>query len=374
MTNDKFYGYSPTPKKGSIGAPYGNDNRLDRVNPYEFKKGMDYELATMGISRLNESDPLQRQTSTDKVLKNLATFPAYYSCKIQYETEYRNVQGKKPSFNKYMKEKYENRMKPVEQEYKNDKMVALKEAIKNEIRSILSEKMDPVGKEDGDINNDGKKDKTDDYLANRRKAISKATGKNEAYGDEKVDNDGFPAGVSDKDKEKIKGLKKEEDEDDAPDDDVIAKKAAKKAKQKSKDKKAAKKRDSVDIQSDIKKAEIQLGKIKAEIKEFARKFNSGKIDKETYFAKVGDRPKQKKDLDNLIDKLNKEFVEAEGNEAKQRQEVAATAMDRDVNRKLLEIIKEAGAPLHEGAAGVKMHYDIARKAYMEGLINGLNES
>ena len=132
MANDKFYGYSPSPKKGSIGVHYGNDNRLDRVNPYEFKKGMDYELATMGISRLNESTPDQRQTSTDKVLKNLATFPAYYSCKIQYETEFRNFQGRKPSFNKYLKEKYENKMKPVDQTYKNDKMVALKEAIKNE--------------------------------------------------------------------------------------------------------------------------------------------------------------------------------------------------------------------------------------------------
>ena len=40
--------------------------------------------------------------------------------------------------------------------------------------SIVDEKLDPVGKEDDDINNDGKVDKTDDYLANRRKAISKA--------------------------------------------------------------------------------------------------------------------------------------------------------------------------------------------------------
>ena len=54
-------------------------------------------------------------------------------------------------------------------------------------------------------------------------------------------------------------------------------------------------------------------------------------------------------------------------------EVAATAMGRDVNRRLLEIIKESGANLHEGAAGVKMHYDIARKAYMEGLTAGLNK-
>tara|TARA_B100000927_G_C16445194_1_gene461453 strand:+ start:42 stop:1535 length:1494 start_codon:yes stop_codon:yes gene_type:complete len=34
-----------------------------------------------------------------------------------------------------------------------------------------TKKLDPVGKEDGDINNDGKKDKTDSYLANRRKVI-----------------------------------------------------------------------------------------------------------------------------------------------------------------------------------------------------------
>ena len=37
----------------------------------------------------------------------------------------------------------------------------------------MAEKMDPVGKEDADINNDGKVDKTDKYLANRRTAIAK---------------------------------------------------------------------------------------------------------------------------------------------------------------------------------------------------------
>lgn len=36
------------------------------------------------------------------------------------------------------------------------------------------EALDPVGQEDGDVNNDGKKDKTDKYLMNRRKAIGKA--------------------------------------------------------------------------------------------------------------------------------------------------------------------------------------------------------
>jgi len=40
------------------------------------------------------------------------------------------------------------------------------------IAASKAEALDPVGKEDDDINNDGKTDKTDKYLANRRKAIS----------------------------------------------------------------------------------------------------------------------------------------------------------------------------------------------------------
>ena len=337
MANDKFYGYSPKPKKGSIGVPHGNDNRLDRVNPYEFKKGMDYELATIGISRLNESTPDQRQVSTEKVLKNLGTFPAYYSCKIQYETEYRNFQGRKPSFNKYMKEKYENKMKPVDQTYKNDKMVALKEAIKNEIRSILSEKMDPVGKEDGDINNDGKKDKTDDYLKNKRDAISKVVGK--------------------------KSVK--EEDDDAPDDDDVAKKATKSAKKKAKGVKGIEK--EIAAKKDEKKA------LKAKIDPLIAKFKDKSLDKDSYMKKVGDTPKRIKALNDEIAKLEKSLDAALVKETDDMREVAATAMGRDVNRRLLEIIKESGANLHEGAAGVKMHYDIARKAYMEGLTAGLNK-
>lgn len=38
----------------------------------------------------------------------------------------------------------------------------------------VQEELDPVGKEDGDINNDGIKNKTDKYLLNRRKAIGRA--------------------------------------------------------------------------------------------------------------------------------------------------------------------------------------------------------
>jgi len=40
------------------------------------------------------------------------------------------------------------------------------------IAASKAEGLDPVGKEDDDINNDGKVNKTDKYLANRRKAVA----------------------------------------------------------------------------------------------------------------------------------------------------------------------------------------------------------
>ena len=45
--------------------------------------------------------------------------------------------------------------------------------------AIYEKKLDPVGKEDADIDNDGDTDKTDKYLHKRRKAIGKAMGKAE---------------------------------------------------------------------------------------------------------------------------------------------------------------------------------------------------
>ena len=53
-------------------------------------------------------------------------------------------------------------------------------------------------------------------------------------------------------------------------------------------------------------------------------------------------------------------------------EVASTAMDTDIKRRLLEIIEESGVALNEGAVGIKTYYDIARNSYMEGLTAGLN--
>ena len=61
---------------------------------------------------------------------------------------------------------------------KNTAMID-KEISKEMKKLNIKEKMDPVGKEDGDIDNDGDKDSSDKYLAKKRKAISKAIDKNE---------------------------------------------------------------------------------------------------------------------------------------------------------------------------------------------------
>ena len=47
-------------------------------------------------------------------------------------------------------------------------------ALVEKLGDDVNEKLDPVGKEDDDIDNDGDSDESDDYLRKRRKAIGKA--------------------------------------------------------------------------------------------------------------------------------------------------------------------------------------------------------
>ena len=51
-------------------------------------------------------------------------------------------------------------------------------------KTTFNEAMDPVGKEDEDIDNDGDSDKSDKYLSNRRKAIGKAMSEEEEMEEE----------------------------------------------------------------------------------------------------------------------------------------------------------------------------------------------
>jgi hypothetical protein len=62
----------------------------------------------------------------------------------------------------------------------------LYEKLSESLLSLNEKKLDPVGKEDGDIDNDGDEDDTDSYLANRRRAIGKAMKKEDMQYEEKM--------------------------------------------------------------------------------------------------------------------------------------------------------------------------------------------
>jgi hypothetical protein len=70
----------------------------------------------------------------------------------------------------------------ADDEKETSKLANRQKGIKRAVNRLTKEGLDPVGKEDGDVNNDGKKDGTDKYLMNRRKAIGKAIKKKMSEG------------------------------------------------------------------------------------------------------------------------------------------------------------------------------------------------
>jgi len=305
MANNKFSGYTPKkevtkPNEGTAGS----GTRLDRVNPYEFRKGMDYELTAMGCSRLAESLPEEREKSTEKVLKNLEEHSGYYSALIQFEGGMnQGNQISETSFKKYLESYTSERgdgMIEVTKEIKDDKMTepkydksiyTLKEAIKKEIRGIMTEKKDTDVEE---------KEPTKKQIKGLDKQIASL----------------------DKERESLEKKKKE---------------------------------------------------LHGSIKPLIQKFNNKELDKDAYMKKVKDTPKKIKDIITRLGGIEKEKEAILDKQKNERREVAGTVMTREVHRKLLEIIKEKGISLREGSDAIRVHYEIAKLAYMEGLTAGLKD-
>ena len=77
-----------------------------------------------------------------------------------------------------------------------------------EVQAIEEKKkLDPVGKEDGDIDNDGDKDSSDSYLLNRRKAVKKAIAKEEV---EQVDEADSLAAMAARREKRLQAQRKRE--------------------------------------------------------------------------------------------------------------------------------------------------------------------
>ena len=101
-------------------------------------------------------------------------------------------------------------------------------------KEVQEKKLDPVGKEDGDIDNDGDEDSSDEYLASRRKKVSGEIAK--GVGKEPANEPGEnPPKVSKEKQVKVayeeKGVnpftKDDDDEDDSEDDEKKSKKPKK---------------------------------------------------------------------------------------------------------------------------------------------------
>ena len=313
MANNKYAGY--TPKKEETlpnkGIP-GSGNRLDRVNPYEFRKGMDYELVDMGCSRLAESTVEERETATEKVLKNLKEHGGYYSALIQFEGGM-NQAGKidESSFKKYLESYTSERgdgMKEVKNafktgkmedaDHKDDKMTELKEAITQEIKNILSE---------------AKKDKDE------------------------------PESDEDTDKKASKGAK-------------------------------GKEKALAALDKEIEKLKAEKDKNKDKLSAPLKRYKDGKLTADEYRKLSDDTVKRNKEIVKRLGEIEKEKEAISLNEKLGRREVAKTMMEKDTHMAILEIIKEYGISLREGSQGVKAYYEIAKTAYQEGYMEGLQKN
>ena len=402
MANNKLYGYTPKMNKSSgkegstySGAEEGNTyenigNRLDRLNPYEFRKGMDYELVAIGCSRLAESTPEEREKATETVLKNLEENGGYYSALIHYETKFRGKDSK-PSFKSWLKEipkgldrknvtsdvrskslKSPNYSYKHTQMAKTDKMDELKEAIKLEIRSVLNEQgaakaaamADMEDEEGTSKKGKAKKDKPvrKDRFDREEEAIkdilfrvdAKIDKKFYCPEDQKTEQKGEEEDNTMKDPAKgsllyIKDclMKQYADLKDEHDGDLKKAKAA---------------YDDLQMEANAEFSEV--------FKDFGEEFEKNDVG-EIYVEKQELFQTIKKLQERLKLGLDKARAGVEEEAKGIRRQVAETEMTRTEALSLLNIIKENGISLREGSQNIKVYYEIAKAAYLEGVANAL---
>ena len=399
MAHSKFYGYTPKQSKTSgkegtmySGAEEGNTyehlgDRLDRVNPYEFKKGMDYELTAIGCSRLQESTKEEREKATETILNNLEKTPNYYTSLITYETLFRNVQGSKPSFTSWLKEQENVHMQEVnrgdkDSKHKDDKMTepkydkkeytqsfgktkALKEAIKNQIRKSLKEQVD--------LDLDSKE--ADKAATKAAKKASK--GKKGKKGEPKKSSNRFDDEIKAIEKLLWKGNEEgsEHDKKEPHTESLIGIKNS--AFDSHKQQRADGKEDIEDWKSKLKELNDSEGikSIEDHIKEWGPKtkenpkaagnnVKEGDLKGDDFFQTI-------KKFEQRIEAIKKEKEEDIKKRYLETRDLAQYQMERGDHIRLLEIIREKGISLREGAMGVQTYYEIAKASYLEGLSKGL---
>jgi len=420
MANNKFYGYTPKTSKppkpvektwggeDEGGNAYeGMSNRLDRVNPYEFRKGMDYELTAIGCARLQESTPEEREKATESVLKNLESMPNHYTSLITYNTLFRNVQGSKPTFNAWLKTQENTKMQEVnrgdkDSKHKDDKMTdKIPKYTKGDYTKKFETKPSPLKESKMEKLKEALKDKKNQEALKKtikqiiKQKLYEASAKDAAMAD--MEDSGEAKGGKkgkenskkekpiradrfDKEEEVIKDIlfrvdakgKKPKEEGDYTKDEP-APGSMLDAKDGMLDKYKELKADG----NDPKKTLEEYNKLLAEkneeykvaIEKYVEEFEGNGITMEVYGEKLSDTIKNLQERLKLGLSQARAGVEEEMRET--RREVALTGMTREQHIRLLEIVKENGISLREGTENIKVYYEIAKAAYLEGAADAL---
>jgi hypothetical protein len=376
MANDKYYGFKPKSNKTIEQVA-----KFEQFHPFEFRKGMDYELTELGCMRLKESTIEEREKATEKIIKNLEKHPAYYSALLQFESGV-NYGSKinETTFSKFLENFTGNEgrgegMQEVDKDFKNDKMEELKEAIKREMKSILKESsaakkaaMADMEDEEGAPKKGKGKSKKDKPLRKDRFDKEEDAIKDILFRvDHKIDKKFYCP--DDKNKVETKGEEEDNTMKDPAKGSLLYVKDCL-----MKEYETIKADSGGDIKAAKEAYDVLQKEANAEFEEIFKEFNEDFEKNE-----VGDIYKKEDFLFQTIKKLQERLklgldkaragVEEEARGI--RREVAQTQMTRMEALRLLEIVKENGISLREGTENVKVYYEIAKAAYLEGLANGL---
>jgi hypothetical protein len=122
------------------------------------------------------------------------------------------------------------------------------------------------------------------------------------------------------------------------------------------------------------KLDLERTKLKDSQKVPLAKYKDGKMSSSEYTTATKDSVKRIKEIIIRLKEIETEKDEITLAEKLGRREVAKTMMEKDTHMEILNIIKEAGINLREGADGIKMYYEIAKTAYQEGFMAGVNKN
>jgi hypothetical protein len=105
-----------------------------------------------------------------------------------------------------------------------------------------------------------------------------------------------------------------------------------------------------------------------------KKYKDGKLTSDEYRKLSDETVKRNKDIVARLGEIEKDKEEISLNKKLGRREVAKTMMEKDTHMAILEIIKDYGISLREGTDSIKPYYEIAKTAYQEGFMAGLQKN